>query len=201
MRFEDMDLDYLLSGSFLYLTGITAAPSERCRDLVESLILAANERNIPVSFDANVRWHLFDGRDPRETLKPLVDRADLLFLTEEEAGLLLGGSDEESIQQVRQKMRAETIVVHRADEAFAIEDGSFADKEGYSVEVVDTVGAGDAFVAGFLSGRLRGWKTEECLGLANVCGASAVTVPGNMKGLPTADEALALLRGRPEAER
>ena len=94
MRFEDLDLDYLLSGSFLHLTGITAALSESCRDLVERLILAANERNIPVSFDANVRWHLFDGRDPRETLKPLVDRADLLFLTEEEAGLLLGGSDE-----------------------------------------------------------------------------------------------------------
>ncbi len=148
-----------------------------------------------------IEIHDLDGRDPQEALKPLVDRADLLFLTEEEAGLLLGGSDEESIQQVRQKMRAEMVVVHRVDEAFAIEDGSFAEKEGYSVEVVDTVGAGDAFVAGFLSGRLRAWKTEECLGLANVCGASGVTVSGNMKGLPTADEALALLRGRPEAER
>ena len=148
-----------------------------------------------------IEIHDLDGRDPQETLKPLVDRADLLFLTEEEAGLLLGGSDEESIQQVRQKMRAETVVVHRADGAVAVEDGGFTEKEGNSVEVVDTVGAGEAFVAGFLSGRLRGWKTEDCLGLANACRACAVNVPGDMRGLPTADEALVLLRGHTEAER
>lgn len=201
MRFEDVDLDYLLSGSFLHLTGITAALSETCRDLVERLILFANERNVPVSFDANVRWRLFDDRDPRETLKPLVGHADLLFLSEEEAELLLGGSDGESVQRARREIRAKTVVVHRADGAFAVEEGGILERAGYEVRVVDTVGAGDAFVAGFLSGRLRGWATEECLDMANACGACAVTVPGDVKGLPTADEALALLRGRPEAER
>jgi 2-dehydro-3-deoxygluconokinase len=201
MSFEDLDLDYLLSSSFLHLTGITAALSESCHDLVERLILSANERNVSVSFDANVRWNLFDGRSPRETLKPLVDRADLLFCSEEEAELLLGGSDRESIQQAHQEMQAKTIVVHRADGAFAVEDDGLSEKEAYSVEVVDTVGAGDAFVAGFLSGRLRGWNTEDCLGMANACGACAVTVAGDVKGLPMGDEALALLRGRSEAER
>lgn len=201
MRFEDLDLDYLLSSTFLHLTGITAALSESCHDLIEHLILSANERNVPISFDANVRWRLFDGRDPRETLKPLIDRADLLFLSDEEAELLLGGSDGESVQQARQKMRAKTIVVHRADGAFAVEEGGIAERPGYDVKVVDTVGAGDAFVAGFLAGRLRSWETGECLEMANACGACAVTVPGDVKGLPTDDEALALLRGRPEVER
>jgi 2-dehydro-3-deoxygluconokinase len=201
MRFEDLDLDYLLSSMFLHLTGITAALSESCYDLIERLVLSANERNVPISFDANVRWRLFDGRDPRKTLKPLVDRADLLFLSEEEAELLLGGSDAESIQQARQKMRAKTIVVHRADGAFAVEEGGIAERTGYEVKVVDTVGAGDAFVAGFLAGRLRSWETGACLEMANACGACAVTVPGDVKGLPTDDEVLALLRGRPEVER
>ena len=201
MRFGILDLDYLLSGAFLHLTGITAALSESCRDLTERLILSANERDVSISFDANVRWRLFDDRDPRETLKPLVDHADLLFLSEEEAELLLGGSDGESILRARRDMRAKTVVVHRADGAFAIEDERLTERMGYSVKVVDTVGAGDAFVAGFLSGRLRGWKTEECLDMANACGACAVSVPGDLKGLPTADDAFALLRGRPEAER
>ena len=201
MCFKDLDLDYLLSGSFLHLTGITAALSESCRDLTERLILSANERNVPISFDANVRWRLFDDRDPRETLKPLVDRADLLFLSEEEAELLLGGSDTESIQQARQKMRAKTIVVHRADGAFAVEEDGITERAGYEVKVVDTVGAGDAFVAGFLAGRLRSWETGECLEMANACGACAVTVPGDIKGLPTDEEALALVRGHPEVER
>jgi 2-dehydro-3-deoxygluconokinase len=201
MRFEDLDLDYLLSSTFLHLTGITTALSESCHDLIERLVLSANERNVSISFDANVRWRLFDGRDPRETLKPLVDRADLLFLSAEEAELLLGGSDGESIQRARQKMRAKTIVVHRADGAFAVVESGIAERPGYEVQVVDTVGAGDAFVAGFLAGRLRSWETDACLEMANACGACAVTVSGDVKGLPTDDEALALLRGSQEVER
>ena len=201
MRFEKLDLDYLLSGTFVHLTGITAALSESCRDLVERLVYAANERGVTVSLDANVRWRLFEGRDPRETLKPLIERADLLFLSEEEAELLFGGTGGENIQRTRRQMRAKTVVVHRADGAFAAEDDGITQRPGYPVEVVDTVGAGDAFVAGFLSGRLRGWATGECLQLANACGACAVTVQGDVKGLPTAEEALALLRGRMEVER
>ena len=69
------------------------------------------------------------------------------------------------------------------------------------VEVVDTVGAGDAFVAGFLSGRLRGWDTGDSLQLANACGACAVTVQGDVKGLPTEEEALGLVRGHKGVER
>lgn len=201
MRFETLDLDYLLSGTFVHLTGITAALSENCRDLVERLVLAANERGVRVSFDANVRWQLFNGRDPREVLRPLVERADLLFLSEEEAELLLGGTDGERVQQARREMRAKTIVVHRAEGAFAVEDGGVTERAGYPVEVVDTVGAGDAFVAGFLSGRLRGWDTGESLQLANACGACAVTVQGDVKGLPTEEEALGLVRGHKGVER
>jgi 2-dehydro-3-deoxygluconokinase len=185
----------------VHLTGITAALSENCRDLVERLVLAANERGVRVSFDANVRWQLFNGRDPREVLRPLVERADLLFLSEEEAELLLGGTDGERVQQARREMRAKTIVVHRAEGAFAVEDGGVTERAGYPVEVVDTVGAGDAFVAGFLSGRLRGWDTGESLQLANACGACAVTVQGDVKGLPTEEEALGLVRGHKVVER
>lgn len=201
MRFEDLDLDYLLSGSFVHLTGITAALSENCSDLVQRLAAAANERGVTLSFDANIRWRLFEGRDPREVLMPIVERADVLFLSEEEAEALLGGDSAEEIQEARRGMRAKTVVVHQAEGAFAVEDSGVSERKGYPVEVADTVGAGDAFVAGFLSGRLRGWETGDCLGLANACGACAVTVQGDVKGLPTAEEALTLLRGHKGVER
>jgi 2-dehydro-3-deoxygluconokinase len=87
------------------------------------------------------------------------------------------------------------VVVHGADGAFAVEEAGVSEMAAYPVDVVDTVGAGDAFVAGFLSGRLRGWSTGECLDMANACGACAVTMPGDLKGLPTEEEAFALLRG------
>lgn len=201
MRFEQLDLEHLLSAGILHLTGITPALSESCHDLIERLISAANERGVTVSFDVNVRWALFEGRDPRKILAPLAARADLLFLSDEEAELLFGGSDPDSISEAQQSIRAETVVVHGAEGAFAAGEGGVSEKAAYPVEVVDTVGAGDAFVAGFLSGRLRGWSAGECLDLANACGACAVTVPGDLKGLPTSEEALALLRGRPGVER
>ncbi|HEX5974646.1 MAG TPA: sugar kinase [Rubrobacteraceae bacterium] len=201
MRFDELDLQYLLSGEILHLTGITAALSESCHDLIERLLSAANERGVRVSFDVNVRRLLFEGRDPRKVLGPLAARADLLFLSDDEADLLFGGSDPDSLKEARRDIRAETVVVHHAKGAFAVEESGVSEKAAYPVDVVDTVGAGDAFVAGFLSGRLRGWKTEECLDMANACGACAVTVPGDLKGLPTAEEALALRRGRPGVER
>ena len=201
MRFDELDLEYLLSGEILHLTGITAALSESCHDLIERLLSAANERGVTVSFDVNVRRLLFKGRDPRRILEPLAARADLLFLSDDEADLLFGGSDPDSLEEARLDIRAETVVVHHAEGAFAVEGGGVSEMAAYPVDVVDTVGAGDAFVAGFLSGRLRGWSTGECLDMANACGACAVTVPGDLKGLPTAEEALALRRGRPGVER
>ena len=194
MRLDDVDVDYLLSGEILHLTGITAALSDGCRDLVEHLISEANKRGVPVSFDVNVRRQLLMERDPREVLGPLAARADLLFLSDDEAELMFGGSDPERVRTAKRDIRAETVVVHRADGAYALQDG-VTEMAGYSVDVVDTVGAGDAFVAGFLSGRLRGWSMEECLDMANACGACAVTVPGDLKGLPTEEEVLALRRG------
>jgi 2-dehydro-3-deoxygluconokinase len=92
-------------------------------------------------------------------------------------------------------IRAGTVVVHRVEGAFAVEEGGVSEMAAYPVDVVDTVGAGDAFVAGFLSGRLRGWSIGECLDMANACGACAVTLPGDLKGLPTEEEVLALRRG------
>lgn len=201
MRFEDLDLDYMLSGKILHLTGITPALSDKCHDLIEHVLSVANERGVTVSFDVNVRWRLFEGRDPRKILEPLAARADILFLSDGEADLLFGGSDLDPVREAKRSMRAETLIVHRAEGAFAVEEGGVSESLAYPVNAVDTVGAGDAFVAGFLSGRLRGWKTEECLDLANACGACAVTVPGDLKGLPTQEEALALRRGRPDVER
>lgn len=201
MRFEELDLDYLLSGEVLHLTGITPTLSESCQDLVERLLKAANECGKLVSFDANVRWRLFRGRDPREVYEPLVERADLLFLSDEEAELLLGGSDPDTIRQSQKGMRAQAIILHEAAGGFVVGDDILVEKEGYTAEVVDAVGAGDAFVAGFLSGWLRRWTMEDCLGLANACGACAVSMPGDAESMPTEKEALGLLQEHPVVER
>ena len=132
---------------------------------------------------------------------PLVEQAGLPFLSDEEAGCLLDASEPEDVLRAVEALRAETVVVHGAGGAFAVKSGDVVETAAYPVETVDTVGAGDAFVAGFLSGRLMGWDAGGCLELANACGACAVTVPGDAESMPFEEEALALVRGASGVER
>jgi sugar/nucleoside kinase (ribokinase family) len=62
------------------------------------------------------------------------------------------------------------------------------------VDVVDTVGAGDSFDAGFLYGYLHGWSLKKSLRLACVCGSLSTQRPGGTDGQPSLDEALAFLQ-------
>jgi sugar/nucleoside kinase (ribokinase family) len=65
--------------------------------------------------------------------------------------------------------------------------------ESIPVKVVDTVGAGDTFDAGFIYGYLRGWELEKSLRLACVCGALSTQAAGGTHGQPTLDEAMKFL--------
>ena len=200
-RFEELDLDRLLSADILHLTGITPAISESCHELTRRLMEEANKRGVVVSFDANVRFGLFGARDPKEVLLSLVEQAEFLFLSDEEAKLLFDYNEPETIRQSGRDLRCGTIIVHGADGAFAVEEENLVERPAYPVEAVDTVGAGDAFVAGFLSGRLRKWDLGQSLELANACGACAVTVPGDAESMPFEEEVLDLVRGIQQAER
>ena len=61
--------------------------------------------------------------------------------------------------------------------------------------IVDTVGAGDAFAAGAISGRLEGLEWPQALARANWVGAQVIQVVGDMDGLPRRDHLPAALRG------
>jgi 2-dehydro-3-deoxygluconokinase len=198
LRYDDLDVDRLLRAQVLHLTGITPVLSDAGAELTERLTAAAVERGVTLSFDANVRWRLLGERDPRALLGGLLERADLVFCSDEEAELLLGSRDGEELAALG---REQTVVVHSDHGAFAVEPSGVTHAQGHEVGAVDTVGAGDAFVAGFLSGRLRGWDTGGCLALANACGACAVTVPGDAESMPEEAEALSLLGGERARER
>ena len=58
------------------------------------------------------------------------------------------------------------------------------------VHVIDSIGAGDTFDAGFLYGYLNRWSLEKCLRLACVCGALSMQKAGGTDGQPTLDEAM-----------
>ncbi|HEY0949470.1 sugar kinase [Nocardioides sp.] len=193
MEIAEADFAYLLSGRILHLTGITPALSTGLEELMRELLARATTTGVTVSFDANIRHRLLVDRAPVELLEPFVSAADMVFLSASEAEELLGIETVDDAVDQFATLRAKALVVHCASGAYAVDHGGVETVEARSLQVVDPVGAGDAFVAGYLSGHLRGWSTRQCLSLAELCAAHVVTVAGDHDGFPTEPEALAAL--------
>lgn len=183
----DLDLDFLLSTRSLHLTGITASISDSGRDLVGALMAAARSRDVEVSFDVNLRHRLLRGRDPVALLLPLVRQADLVLCSHQEAQLLLGTDDPDRLTALVPTLGAHTVVVHDNRGAFAVTREGTATVATHAADVVDPTGAGDAFAAGFLSGRLDGLPIEACLERAVELAAMVVGNRGDHVAPPVAD--------------
>lgn len=173
----------------LHVTGITPALSESCRQTVRRAVELARDGGLMISFDANYRPGLWSPDDARPVLAELASTADIVFVNQAEAELLTGEDDPERAADRLTAQRSGTVVVKlgRAG-AIAVSDGHRCRQEAGSHPVVDTVGAGDAFAAGFLSGRLQGRDMPTCLRYANAMGGLATTVSGDTEGTPTAHD-------------
>jgi sugar/nucleoside kinase (ribokinase family) len=81
------------------------------------------------------------------------------------------------------------------DGALAVRGAERASAPPLRVSVVDAVGAGDSFDAGFVCGALRGWELERALRLGVACGSLSTRAAGGTAAQPTLDEALAAIDG------
>lgn len=176
---HDFDIGYLLSGRVLHLTGITAMISSSGHELVVHLAREARRRGVHVSVDANVRRRLLGDRDATKLLAPLIRAADTLFLSRSEAVLLLGTDEPVRLQASLPAIAATAIVVHDPQGATVITCSEISTADARRVDVVDPTGAGDALVAGYLSGWLESAPLAERLRRAQHCAALAVTSRGD----------------------
>lgn len=201
----DVPLDAIRSASCLHVTGITPALSDSARDAVLLAVDTAVAAGVPVSFDVNHRPSLWRDRDPVPLYRRIAAAATLLFAGEDEAGLLLGDdvSHDAEISTVLETMLdalaalgpRHVVVKRGADGCVARVDGVRYERAAVPVAVVDTVGAGDAFVAGYLAEFVSGLPVESCLETAVTVGAFQCSVPGDWEGLPRRRD-LALLGAR-----
>jgi 2-dehydro-3-deoxygluconokinase len=184
----DLDADYIGSARFLHLSGITPALSASAAATVDRAIDIARERDVTVSFDPNVRLRLWDRETCRIALRRIIPRVDICLPGAEEAELLTGETDPLRAAAQLRDLGARLVVVKvGADGAIAL-DGEREVRAPAAMRldrIVDPVGAGDGFAAGFLSGLLRGYDLPEALRLGNTVGAFAMTVVGDVEGLPT----------------
>ncbi|WP_326778142.1 sugar kinase [Streptomyces sp. NBC_01445] len=167
MSAADADGIDLTGVRLLHLTGITPALSDTCAVLVTTLLERAAGTKTLVSFDINHRPALWSSRgEAAEALLALARRADIVLVGRDEGETLWGTA---TAQDIRDHIapRGTLVVKDGAVGATEFTDGTQEFVAAPAVDVVEAVGAGDAFAAGYLSGLLDGAAPRERLALGH----------------------------------
>ena len=177
----DVPDGWIEDAALLHVTGITPLLSDTARTTVLAAVERARAAGVPVSFDINYRSALAAPEVAGPVLREIAERATLVFGGIEELDLL--GPDA-TVSLLAAGVAQ--VIVKRGPEGAAVftPDGA-TEALGFPIEPLDTVGAGDAFVAGYLSAWLEGLSAADALVRGNACGAMACLVPGDWEAAPT----------------
>lgn len=157
------------------------------REPARSAIRRLLETSAVKVFDVNLR----PPHDDRVIVEHLLHRSDMVKLNDEEMERLaawygLDGADSrQQCERTASRFGLQTVCLTRGAAGAALwHRGSWSEVAGHSVSVADTVGAGDAFLAGLLFRMLRGVDPDRALAFANALGAYVASQPG---AIPTLD--------------
>ncbi|ANJ27806.1 sugar kinase [Agromyces aureus] len=173
----------LRDARIVHTSGVTPALSDSCARMVDDLFDLARECGALVSFDVNDRRPLWPLDRASVALERLADAADIGFVGRDEAERLWGTT---TAEEIRERLPHVALLVVK-DGAV----GATAFCTGYApvfvpapvVDVVEPVGAGDAFAAGFLAGLLAGETDEACLAAGHRAAAHALSTPHDLPPL------------------
>ncbi|MFW6007532.1 MAG: sugar kinase [Halanaerobiales bacterium] len=191
MKPEDLDEIYIEQAEIMHLTGITPALSKSCRTTIHKAIEIARNNDLKISFDPNLRLKLWSKKEMREEILKICEKVDIILPGIEEGKILLQKDTPEEIIEDFLKYDPELVVMKLGEE------GAMYAKPGQDPvkvpafdpgTIVDPIGAGDGFAAGLIAGILKNYSLKEAVKLANAVGAFALTVKGDVEGLPTLEE-------------
>lgn len=191
----DVDTRIVAGARVLHVTGITPALSTSAAATVDHAVHTAHDNGVLVSLDVNYRSRLWTPEQASAYIGSLLPFVDVLFVGCAEARLL--GTDPadpaRAVQDLSRRGPHEVVITHGATGATATHDGGIDTATPPTVPVVDTVGAGDAFVAGYLCALLDGQPVPDRLAQGCATGAFACMASGDWEGAPTRAD-LELLR-------
>jgi 2-dehydro-3-deoxygluconokinase len=154
---EDLDWNHVRRARWLVLTGITPALSPICRRSTPAIARRARQLGVKVAFDINYRSLLWTADELRESCREILPHVSLLVGTESDMGMLVEGSSsrEKVLQTLMGEYDLEAAVMTLGGEGCLAYDGSaFHRAPAHPAQIVNRLGAGDAFVAGLLYGYL-----------------------------------------------
>jgi 2-dehydro-3-deoxygluconokinase len=197
MTRDDVNEKTISNAKYLHITGITPALSESCRDTVMKAIETAKKHNVKVVFDPNLRKKLWSKQQAKETLLEIAAKVDIVLPGIDEGEFLFGNADPETLaEKFRENGAANVIIKLGAKGAYYLSSSGKGLVDGFLVEnVVDPVGAGDGFAAGFLSGLLDEFSLKDAVKRGNAVGAMVTMVSGDVEGLPEKDRLMTFMQG------
>jgi 2-dehydro-3-deoxygluconokinase len=178
----------------IHTSGIMAGISEESRIATDKLLKIGIEKNIRTTFDPNIRVQLWESQDyMKKVLNGLASKATIVLPGVNEGKILAGTSVPEEIADfyLGQSDITDTVIVKIGPDGALLKTKSGINQiiTGFKAEkVVDTVGAGDGFAVGFISGTMDGLDYADAVKRGCAIGALAVQSPGDNDGYPTREQ-------------
>lgn len=200
---EDLNEEYFKQAKLLHVTGVFPAIGGNNVAIIKRALTLAKKHGLLVSFDPNIRLKLWTTEEAKSVLTSFLPYVDVILTGVEEAELLLGTSNHDDIIQSFFEYGMKTVAIKcGAQGAIAATRDQVVEIPAVKVpHVVDTIGAGDGFDAGFVYGVLHEWPLEKTVRFANTVGAMVVGVRGDNEGLPFYEDVLAFMGEREVVER
>jgi 2-dehydro-3-deoxygluconokinase len=200
LRAEDVDWEPVRRARIVHVSGITPALGPTSRALIERAVAEAGE----LSFDLNYRATLWSPADARAFAVGILPRTRYLFIGAEEARTVFGldGRPEAVLEGLTRLAPKATIALMQGADGCTVLDGGrlLHPRARHDVQVVDPIGAGDAYVGGFLWATLQGRALQDAIDAGHAVAALKCSIWGDI-ALVSPRDVDDLLAGGPSVRR
>ena len=187
LRAGEVDWSFLKRARVFHVSGITPALSESCKDATVEAVRAAKKLGCKVSFDVNYRSKLWSPKEAEAACTPIAKMADVLFASDAAVVWDVNGTPEDTVRTIKKRFHVPVVVTTRREDdgtrrsrigSVAIADKMYKSRFAHDVEVVDRLGMGDSFAAGFIYGYLNG-GVQSALDYGDAMAAYKASLPGD----------------------
>jgi 2-dehydro-3-deoxygluconokinase len=195
---SDIDPDYIKQAKIVYLTGITPVISESARKATEKMRQLALRNKQTLVFDPNLRLKLCDIATARSILIPMMQESSYVLPGEQELKLLMDCQELPAAIKKAHRLGIDKLVIKVGARGAILACRGRKTKRisGFAVErPTSSMGAGDAFAAGFVAGLLKEQELSECVRWGNALGAFCLMASGPYQALPDFEELQVFLTG------
>ncbi|AJD92433.1 fructokinase [Jeotgalibacillus malaysiensis] len=198
LKADELDPALFEEAKILHFGSISMI-SEPSKTATKKAVELAREKGMMISYDPNLRMSLWPNEEEaRRTISSMLDQADVVKISEEELEFLTGTEDIQKGAEVLKQFGIPLLLITMgAEGSWVFTQTETRHVPAEKVQVVDTTGAGDAFVSGMLyslhefDGEVRDLKLDQAVKMvefASHSGALAASVKGAMTALPTIEE-------------